>query len=525
MKSYYNHLQSIKSEGETVAITQKPVFRSSAIFPVIHNQHQSSKVIFMGYWLLKRGITEIGLLYTLRSADGITLSRKYMMIDKPKAYSIQLAEFNEVLGNDFTGSLELEIFSTRDLVFPYPAFVLVYFNENFSTAVHTVGRIYNDIEDLSSNEEYKVRESGFDIYANDGLLPFFAFTNGPLANMNPMITYEINNYKNEILKGEYRLEELKPFETRFVWLNKIEGIVSFLGSKAGSIKFGHNFEGFFPRFLAGNFHSSDKSISVTHSYYDCSGLEDARSYWNRKGEEFNDSSVSIPLFIKDNYYTRLAVYPIFSPSDFTLSFKFYSANGEFIAELSDYIEVKSDLNKYDQIDFGEIIKKEKLNASNIATVNIICNWKDKQKIPTRVKFGLNVGSSNHNNTLPSNICFAPQLGNPNILKKQGTFRWAPFINVGNSIVSFTNSSFEKNYLRDANVNLSFHREQDDKIIERTLTVKPNGEAHIKMDSDKELMGFFGTGTGWVAAQADNPFLNGFYFDFSTSGAVAADHIF
>ena len=172
-----------------------------------------------------------------------------------------------------------------------------------------------------------------------------------------------------------------------------------------------------------------------------------------------------------------------------------------------------------------IIKNEKLDLEKIGTVNIICNWKDKQKIPTRIKFGLNVGLANNKNTLPSNICFAPQLGNPNILKKQGTFRWAPFINIGNSVVSFTNSSFEKNYSRDANVKLSFHREQDEKTIERTLTVKPNGEAHVNMDSDSELREFFGSETGWVAAQADNPFLNGFYFDFNTSGAVAADHIF
>jgi hypothetical protein len=75
------------------------------------------------------------------------------------------------------------------------------------------------------------------------------------------------------------------------------------------------------------------------------------------------------------------------------------------------------------------------------------------------------------------------------------------------------------------VKLSFHREQDEKVIERTLIVKPNGEANLNVSTDKELREFFGSGTGWVAAQADNPFLNGFYFDFSTSGAVAADHIF
>ncbi len=524
MKSYYNHLKSIKSEGEEVAISQKPVFRSSAIFPVLHNQYQSTKITFMGYWLLKRGIKEIGLVYTLRSSEGAILSRKYIVIDQPKAYCISLAEFSEIVANDFIGSLELEIFSTRDLVFPYPAFVLMYYGDNFSTSVHTVGRIYNDIEDLHSNEEYKVRESGFDIYDNQNLKPFFAFTNGPIANKSPKIAYEINNAKNDLLKGEHELKELKPFETRFVWLNDLPGLKDFLDNKAGSIKFGHNLEGFFPRFLAGNVQNSDHSISITHSYYDSSALNDSRSYWNRKSEEFNDSSVSIPLFIKNDYYTRLAIYPIFSPSDFTLSFSFYTGDGKFISELKDYIEVKSQLNKYEQIDFGDIIKKEGLENLKPETVNIICNWKDKEKIPTRVKFGLNVGFNNKT-ALASNLCFAPQLGNPNILKKQTAFRWAPFLNIGNSIISFTNSSFEKKYDRDANVQLSFHRETDAEILERNITVKPNGVVEINLESDKELKNFFGEGTGWVAAQADNPFLNGFYFDLNQSGAVAADHIF
>ena len=78
MRSYYSHLQAVKSVGEEVLISQKPTFRSSAIFPVLHNQYYSTRIIFMGYWLLKRNIKEIGLLYTLRDTSGVILSRKYL---------------------------------------------------------------------------------------------------------------------------------------------------------------------------------------------------------------------------------------------------------------------------------------------------------------------------------------------------------------------------------------------------------------------------------------------------------------
>ncbi|MGB8101427.1 MAG: hypothetical protein WCE96_07090, partial [Nitrososphaeraceae archaeon] len=94
----------------------------------MHTKDYSTKILFMGYWLLKRQISEIGLLYTLRASDGDILSRKYLMINTVKAFSIDLNEFRDELKSkmnvdDFRGSLELEIFSTKDLVFPYPAFV------------------------------------------------------------------------------------------------------------------------------------------------------------------------------------------------------------------------------------------------------------------------------------------------------------------------------------------------------------------------------------------------------------------
>jgi len=525
MRSYYSHLQAVKSTGEEVLITQKPTFRSSAIFPVLHNNDYSSKVVFMGYWLLKRNIKEIGLLYTLRSAEGTILSRKYLLIDSAKAFSIQLSEFSDSIDTNFIGSLELEIFSTQDLVYPYPAFVLIYFGDHFSTAVHTVGRIYNDMEDLAKNEEYKVRESGFDIYGNDNLSPFVAFTNGPVKNDQPQITYEINGPEQKTVKGSFNISQVKPFETVFIKLKEHIDLATILNGEAGSIKIGHNLEGFFPRFAVGNFDEHKKSVSITHSYYDCSSLSDEKSFWNRKDELMNDSSVSIPLYITGNLYTRIAIYPIFSPSDFSLSYAFYNESGQLIKFLEHYHLIKSNENAYEQIDFKSILQKEKIDLDKPKTVNLICNWQDKNKIPTRVKFGLNIGKESETPELPTNICFAPQLGNPAVLKKTGTFRWAPFINIGRSEVVLTNSSSLKQYSTPANVKLSFHRECDDQRIHREISIPGNGSLTIDLGTDKEISSFLNEKSGWLTAVSDNPFLNGYYFDFFESGSVGADHIF
>jgi hypothetical protein len=525
MRSYYSHLQAVQSVGEEISVNYKPTFRSSAIFPVIHSSKYSSKVIFMGYWLLKRHIREIGLLYTLRNAKGLIVSRKYILINTTKAFSISLNEFADSIGDEFTGSLELEIFSTQDLVYPYPAFVLVYYSDQFSTAVHTTGRIYNDTEDLIKNEQYAVRESGFDIYDDPNLSPFVAITNGALENTAVKFDYEINNTSGEAFKGSFQLPAIKPYETIFMELRKYIDLSSALKHGAGSIKLGHTFSGFFPRFVVGNFDNRSQSISITHSYYDSSALKDDQSFWNRKDLAMNDSSVSIPLYLTDGYYTRLAIYPIFSPSDFTLSFSFYTKDGALLKTADTVHQIKSAENKYEQIDFGDIVKKENIDLQAVASVNLVCNWNDKSKIPTRIKFGLNVGKTSDDVGLPSNICFAPQVGNPHVLTKKGTFRWAPFINIGKSEVVFTNSGSLKNYTTPATVKVAFHREDDDTIISRELIIPANGYKKIDLSTDQELTAFFNNKSGWVTAQSDNPFLNGYYFDFFDNGAVCADHIF
>jgi hypothetical protein len=277
--------------------------------------------------------------------------------------------------------------------------------------------------------------------------------------------------------------------------------------------------------VVGNFDLSLKAISITHSYYDSSELKDEKSYWNRKDELLNDSSVSIPLFLTNGYYTRLAIYPIFSPSNFTLSYFFYDQSGQLLKQANTTTEITSASNSYSQIDFGELAANEQLPLDRIASVNLVCNWKDKAHIPTRVKFGLNVGKGPAGKTLPSNICFAPLLGNPNTLKKKGTFKWAPFINIGQSVISFTNSGSLKDYHKQANIQVSFHREADDNTLSRKFSIPANGSLTIHLDKDEELLAFFNGKSGWIAAQSDNPFLSGYYFDFFENGSVCADHVF
>ncbi len=524
MKSYIKHIKSIHQIGEKIDKNHKPVFRSSAIFPVLHSQNFSSQILFLGYWLLKRQLKEIGLLITLRAASGAILARRNMTIDSVKAFSIKVEDLLELATEEFHGSIELEVFSTRDMVFPFPAFVVNYFNDNFSTAVHTTGRVYNDIEDFTNNTDRKVAESGFDIYSDEALSPFISFVNGPTEITNANFDYTLTNHEGASQKGVFSIPFIGKYQTFFLHFDEyIDNLAAFLGGQPGSIKVNHEFTSFFPRFIAGNFQKKPNLISITHSYYDCSECAESEDYWTRNQDGHHQSSTLIPIFIQDDYYTDIALYPIFSPSSYNFSFQFYNEAGQLVGAIENYKYVDSTAQKYQLLRFRDILEAYSWK-DEVSSARIIIAFKN-DVIPTRLKLGLNVGINNRATKLPCNICFAPQLGNPLLDKKAGTFKWSPIINKGNSVITFHNSPTHKGTFRDAKVTLKFFRETDAEFIERAITLPSFGQKTIDISKEDEIREFLNGASGWVAATSDNPYLIGWYFDFHESGAVAGDHSF
>lgn len=533
MKSYDQHLKSIQQSGEKKKSIRKPTLRSSGLFPVIHNQDFSSSIHFLGYWLLKRKIPEVSLLITVRNNFGQIINRKVELIDSVKAYTIKLKsllkEIDFDLNNNFLGSIETEFFSTRDMVFPFPALVLEYSNNQFSnnqfsTCVHTLGRAYNDFEDLIENEEETVPESGFDIYSNDELESFFAFVNGPIINKDGSVKYEITNEKSEKHSGIFNLGEIKPFETKFIFLkDQIPDLSKILGNTFGSISLKHNFKGFFPRFLVGNTQKSFPSMSFTHSYYDCTQCVGDGDFWNRQNEKYYDSSVYVPLFISNNSYTDLIVYPIFSPSDFSIKVDLFDTKGNKIYENDDYFKITQSDRNLKKISFNKIINDLKLDKQQNYSAHIITKHNDDKHIPSRIKFGLDVGVLNSLSKLPCNVCFNTRLSNINLFNKPGSFRWSPIFKNGKCVVTLGNFSPIIDYSQDANIVLNFFRKKDTSSISRKIFLGPNCEKRISINDD-ELKKFFDD-DGWVTIQSDNPWILGYYFNFHDSGAVAGDHFF
>jgi hypothetical protein len=531
VKTYQRHLESTLSMGEAVDPLRKPIFRSSAIFPVIHGPGCSSRVLFMGYWLLKRHIPEIQLLCTLRSESGEPLLRRSVIVDSPRARVFHLEALlagtgRPELAQEFIGSLELEIFSTRDLVYPYPAFVLNYAGDRFVTSVHTTGRVYNDFSDLAENDQYAVPESGFDILPGDDFEPFFSFVNGPNAYESPAIAWTLFGTDGVAGEGTIRPAVVAPYQTVFVRLRDHVDL-GLLGGRKGTIKIRHALRGFFPRMIAGNRHRGTGAVSITHSYYDSSAVTDADAYWTRGADIVHDSSIFVPYFGENDEYTDLVFYPIYSPSEFVVGLAFYDQSGDRIATLDEWMRFDGASDRLLTVNLNRVVAEHlpPAEAARVRGVNIVKNWIDRTRIPTRLKFGLNVGLRNRAVDLPTNICFNSELGNAAVLAKPRGFKWSPILNHDHSVVVVANSSTLRDYGRAATVQLAFYREADDESMQRTVVVPPWGQERLDLHADEELQAFVGGGTAWVTIVADNPLIKAWYFDFSELGAVGGDHSF
>ena len=93
------------------------------------------------------------------------------------------------------------------------------------------------------------------------------------------------------------------------------------------------------------------------------------------------------------------------------------------------------------------------------------------------------------------------------------------------MISFENFSSLKNYSKNANVMLTFYREKDIIFMEKEITIPANGEFRFDLAKDHEVLQFLDGNIGWITAKANNPHVQGYYFNFHSSGVVAGDHLF
>lgn len=528
MRSYYAHLEAANTTVKE-AIVPKPIFRASAIFPAIQLPGINSRILFMGYWMLKRNIKEISAVISLRSQSGKLLSRTVESLIESKAYRIELKEHLARCGispnESFLGTLEVEFYSTVNLVFPFPAVVINYYGPSFSSVVHTAQRIYNDFDDMQNNSKTHVAESGFNIYANDQTEPFIHLINGVESVANCKLKFDFYNTSKEILSHTFDLGDLAPYQLISLFPARDLPLKEFLKGDIGSCKLDFQLKWVFPRLVVGNYSISPPSFVITHSYYDCSQAEKPSDYWLQKEEKWHPASLMIPVSIEESAFTSVYLYPIYSPSHFWLNVEFYDQMGKCLGKKEKIVEVILDKQMFLPIPLKKICHELGIETNQPLAARIIADTEDANRIPCRIKVAVDKGLDTEH--LPCNICTNLQPFNPAWENKTKSFKWAPILtDQPKSPVWLMNSSPAVNYQKEENIELTFFREEDTQTLKRTVKIPPHGFIIITPDDqDVELKQFLNGQIGWFTAICTNPYTTTYYFAENPSGVVGGDHGF
>lgn len=532
MKTYSSHLKTTRSEGEELPTNYRPVFRSSAVFPVLIRKNFDTEITFLGYWFIKREIDEISVVLTYRSEHGEVLRVKSLLLNSVRSYVFSTKKELDSLMNgeeNFTGSIELEIFSARDMVFPYPAITVAFKSELGTTFVHTCGRIYNDMSDFNETSDLKVSESGFDVIPSEGFNTFISFVNGPIRLVNQTLKLRFNNFEGETFEKELYLGDIVPYSTRYEFLFENEVEKLFFRGKKGSVTIDHTFEGFFPRLIVGNIFDDYRAMSLTHTFYDTSDHTDVDAYWDNPNiDDYCDSVISFPITPMSDY-TELVVYPIHAPHNWNISLSFYTSSGDLIGSEKNVVAVTEENHKVHYIDANSILKRilhDNQFEGDISQEIVVCKAivDGGGRTPARLKFGLNIGQ-NSNIDLPSNICFNATVPNKKLVSKSGTFKWCPIFLGENTSIPIINTSFLKTGNKNAKLEIDVWRATDSKSIKYAVEVFNNGCVDIMDGRLEEVEKFLDNQTGWVTIRSDNPFVLGFYITNRHEGVIGADHIY
>lgn len=522
MRSYYAHLSTTAPSKKTKK-TPHPIFRSSGIFPALQQPGLSTRILFMGYWILKRHIQEIACVVTLRSDDGQLVGRQSITIKSAKTYRVELTDY---ISNKeaFEGTLEIEFFSSQHLVFPYPAIVVNYYGPTFSSVVHTAQRIYNDREDASTSSQTVVPESGFNIYADERHDPLIGLINGSLSQVTKPILFTCYNLHGEKLQHTFEPGPLAPYQLLLLRPADTLPLAQFLHGEPGACKLQFEVNNIFPRLVVGNFSHQPNGLVITHTYYDCTKATTDSDYWLPTEPDWFPASLMIPVSLEKSRFTNIYFYPIYSPSSFHIDVELYDAAGTLQGKKENALTIDSKGDQFSTIRLREICEELNIPTERPLGARIIARTQSGERIPARIKLGLDLGQNPK--SLPCNICTNLQPFNPSLETKPRSFKWAPLLaDQPQSSVWVMSSSPAVSYTKTAKMEVTFFREKDTETLKRTMEVPPHGFVRVSPETDPELKAFLEGHIGWVTVISSNPYTTTYYFAENPSGIVGGDHGF
>ena len=125
----------------------------------------------------------------------------------------------------------------------------------------------------------------------------------------------------------------------------------------------------------------------------------------------------------------------------------------------------------------------------------------------------------------SNICFNAKVPNTNILKKPTTFNWCTVFDAMNQSIFVTNASFLRHNRPNAEIDVSFWREEDEQSLKFKCLLPADGVTDIMNVNRDEISDFLNGDIGWATMRSTSPHTAGYYVTNFNKGVIGADHLY
>ena len=411
-KQTYQHLVT-SLRGSYEDLEYMPVFRASAIFPAFHNLSFTTKLSCFNYWKHKNNCEDVGILVTLRDALGTKIGRVFhqLQLDTYDFHVSSLLE-NE---SDFSGSVEIEIFSNQDLKFQFPAVSCFYCSPLGVSYVHSAQRVYNHLDDEKRGAALNNRQTAFDVLPDLGA-SFVHVLNGPHAVVDSELNVEeLDAHGRKIDCAPIPINLLPPYGLQTIDLTKY-------AAKDNRLP-GHTFKitaplsGIHCRFVVGNAESNNDWYSVTHSYPDFSNSRDI-ILDSLEGDEVYAIA---PITLLDGVDTDVVLYPVYGCETLTIELLMSVHGRQSAAILSTY---KWNPQKGTQLRVPiSQLYKDSTDAAPSSDHFVFLKMRSEGGTPSRVTYGLNYSIDGHAGTNISTSALVSKYWNTT----PRTWKWGPIV--------------------------------------------------------------------------------------------------
>lgn len=474
------------------------ITRASGLYWAKEDASFHTELLLFNYWLHKNHIEEpLRLEITLRTLDGREVARRSQAVDFKNAFTLRVRDELERAGKalPFEGSIELEIFSTRDLVVPYPAVIVRHSGPTWHSMTHTSPRV---LSETSGDEPARIlgaqatNEGNWTIPPPDRGDAFFIVNNGPLAVEPHELRLTLTNHAGLETRVVVPNVAYAPFETRIFWLRDHVDLTHLEG-RPGCVSVQTVVRGVFPRMHCGT-RGADGSITLDHSnfnYTGDAGLADTSAVAGAGSTK--PLGFFVPAPTGDGWSSYLDIYPTYPERDYAVDLRGFDREGRALGEL--HLNIGGEGPKaLRRVSLDELLRGAEGGGAVDVTVS------HAERVPNRFHIGVHY---EHRGGLPGYTIDGPF---PYWFKGTQT-RWLPIFASPSTdthgLVLIANQIFDAAAPRDVTFDVSFHSARTDEIRHAKIFV---GAGKTVIERVEDLLPgaaeFLGDEAGWMMLKAD-----------------------